>query len=259
MAYSETFEQQLTAVMTVGQAHIKSTLNSTNQWLLDHGRHGDVCLADAQSHGMGRRGRVWHSPAAENIYLSLCWSFPAQTKHPSWLSLLVGVELIEVLSGTGLQSLKLKWPNDIKWNHKKLAGILIQAKQSPQTCIIGIGINVNMNAQNIQDTDAPIDQAWCSLSQALGAEQSREQIILELVPRLMRAFESFPEMNVDELKQRWLGWDELYGRSVWVQDGVAKYSAVVTGLDQNGALLVTDQLGHQRTLISADVSVRTYE
>ncbi|MFM8454948.1 MAG: biotin--[acetyl-CoA-carboxylase] ligase [Gammaproteobacteria bacterium] len=166
-------------------------IDSTNQFLLDqkasleaeaaqgHFKGYALCLADQQTAGRGRLGRLWQSPPGLNIYLSISYFLKSEqsrleaTQIPD-LSLEIGEKIINVLEGLGVQGLSLKWPNDVYLNQKKLAGILIETRRN--YVVLGIGLNVGKN--NLE-----IDQPWTDLSEY--PNLSRETIIQNLLEVLL--------------------------------------------------------------------------
>ncbi|WP_020561348.1 biotin--[acetyl-CoA-carboxylase] ligase [Thiofilum flexile] len=227
-------------------------IDSTNRWLLEQGSHGMVCVADQQTAGRGRRGRVWQSPQGVNLYLSLRWHFQIQPKHYSWLSLMVAVVVAEVLQRQGVQGHQIKWPNDLYYQGKKFGGILLQTTQRLEQVVVGIGLNVNMEA----NPEESIDQPWCSLKAITHQTFDRAKLAAELVRELSRYLERFGDLDLDTLLYVWQRWDMLGQRSVLVQASTHTLSGIACGLDSQGRLLVLDNNGTLQAFSSADVSVR---
>jgi len=125
---------------------ILDCIGSTNQHLLDQAKDkssGWVCLAEQQTAGRGRRGRVWFSTKGSSIMCSLLWRFSQPLSDVSSLSLAVGVMLLRALAKYGVQTgIQLKWPNDILYNSRKLAGILLERRA--ESIVIGFGMNINL-------------------------------------------------------------------------------------------------------------------
>ena len=232
--------------------HIAPQLDSTNRWLLEQGSHGAVCIADQQTAGRGRRGRVWQSPQGVNLYLSLRWHFQVQPKYYSWLSLMVAVVIAEVLQRQGIDGHQIKWPNDLYYQGKKFGGILLQTTERIEHIVIGVGLNINMGA-NPPDS---IDQPWCSLKMISGHTLDRALIAAELIRALSTYLERFERMDLDTLLYAWQRWDMLSQYPVSVQTSTHTVSGIACGLDSQGRLLVLDDKGTLQTFASADVSVR---
>ncbi len=239
-------------IAAIGQLHIYPELASTNEWLLEHGGCGDVCLAEQQTAGRGRRGRVWQSPPRKNIYCSLRWCFAQVPEYYGSLSLQVGLAVARTLQQVGLQGHGLKWPNDIYYQGRKLGGILLQTAQPLQQVVIGIGLNVNMQPEDVSD----IDQPWCSLAEIMGRPLNRNELIGLLLPQLQSMLQSFPQVNNDRLRREWQQWDILHGRQVQIHSNQQQFQGQVQGIDPQGQLDVLLNNGEQKFFSSADVSVR---
>lgn len=236
----------------VKDLHIYSELDSTNEWLLEQGGCGDVCLAEQQTAGRGRRGRVWQSLSHKNICFSLRWCFAAVPAHYGSLSLQVGLAVVRALQEVGLNGHGLKWPNDIYYDGRKLGGILLQTAQPLQEVVIGIGLNVNMRA----DDGEMIDQPWCSLAEILGADIDRNHLLALLLKHLLPALKVFPTLDEAQFAADWRQWDILRDREVQVHAAAKVFHGQVQGINEQGQLDVLLSSGKQQFFSSADVSVR---
>lgn len=232
--------------------HVFAELDSTNRWALAHGQCGDVCLAELQSAGRGRRGRVWHSPAGSNIYLSLRWCFAGVPAQLSLLSLVTGVAVAEALSDCGIVGHKLKWPNDLYYDGKKFAGILLESVGTLEQVVIGIGINVNM----LPSADLAIEQAWTSLQLIAQQPWERNRLIAALLNRLLARLQGFPQMAFTQFQQDWQHWDMLQGQTIQVLEQTNSYHGYACGIDTQGQLIVRLPNGLSKHLTAAEVSVR---
>lgn len=234
------------------QIYIFPSLNSTNTWLLEQPHTCfSVCLAEEQTAGRGRRGRVWQSPNSGNIYFSLRWCFQQVPANYGCLGLVVGVAVVEALAAYGLQGQMLKWPNDIYYQGQKLGGILLQTAQPLQQVVIGIGLNTGMQASMI-----PIDQAWCDLSEILEQNIDRNRLIAAILKQLIPALQAFPQFNMAAFQQQWQRWDWLADQAVRIDTGKEILEGIACGLGAQGQLQVALADGHYQAFSSADVSVR---
>ena len=169
------------------QIHLFDCLDSTNTWLKNKGKCGDVCIAEQQTAGRGRRGKQWLSPDAENIYCSIKWCFKKTPEHFSLLSLVVGLSIAKALEKIGLTRHGVKWPNDIFWHGRKMGGILIEGISSSsskhrQQVVIGFGLNINMP----ESMGKAIDQPWVSLSQAINVTVNRNQLLAFILESIIK-------------------------------------------------------------------------
>lgn len=239
-------------VAKINNIHIFAELPSTNAWLLEQGGCGDVCLAEMQTAGRGRRGRVWQSPPNKNIYFSLRWCFDAVPENYGSLSLQVGLAVARALQEAGLTEHGLKWPNDIYYAGRKLGGILLQTAQPLQQVVIGIGLNVNMRTRDGEG----IDQPWCSLADVSGQTIDRNYLLALLLVQLIPALQAFPELDRVQFAQDWQQWDILHHREIQVHTGTEVLSGKSLGIDPQGQLDVLLDSGARQSFSSADVSVR---
>src|SRR3546814_8669630 len=124
---------------------IAPVIDSTNTQLLvaDGADDPQALLAEMQTAGRGRRGRSWISPFGANLYLSIAWSWPAWPPELSALSLAIGVACAKVIENHGVADVRLKWPNDLLVDDRKLGGILIEHRgEAGGACRVVVGIEL---------------------------------------------------------------------------------------------------------------------
>lgn len=217
---------------------------------------GQVCLAETQTAGRGRRGHRWISPLAANLYMSLLWRVQHIAATIGRLSLLVAIAVADALSGLGAQNLTLKWPNDVFWRGKKLGGILIEVARN--SCgagyiVIGIGVNVRMPVV----AGANIDQPWTELTTVLSGEvPSRNVLAAQLLDRLISALQSFDQTGGMNLHEAWRRYDLLCGQTVELQTSAGRWRGTGSGVDSNGRLLL-DIAGKKHAFTCGEISLST--
>ncbi|MBU0654518.1 MAG: biotin--[acetyl-CoA-carboxylase] ligase [Gammaproteobacteria bacterium] len=245
--------QQLgAATQWLHDIQVFAELDSTNRWMLQQGQCGEVCLAERQTAGRGRRGRQWESPEGVNLYLSLRWCFAQVPKNLPILSLVTGLAVVDALEDCAITGHGLKWPNDVYYAGRKLGGILLEAVGSLEQIVIGIGLNVNM----LPETGAAIDQPWVSLREIHGAPMNRNTLASVIIERLLARLQTFPQLDVAQFQQEWQRRDVLDQRPVRVLSGSHVSEGVACGVDSQGQLQVRLRGGSIKTFSSADVSVR---
>lgn len=245
---------QATAPAGLRVAVVDST-DSTNRQLLDAAPIDDpqALLAEYQTAGRGRRGRVWRSPYGANLYLSLAWSFTQWPPQLTALPLAVGVACARALRSVGLQTLQLKWPNDLWVDHRKLGGILIEHRgEAGGACRVVTGIGLNVAMSNAQADG--IDQAWISLDEALGTKASRNAVASALLTALHGVVGAFEYQGFAPLAAEWSALDLTRDQPVQIT-GTPSYQGIARGVDEIGALQV-DVDGERRAVHSGDVSLR---
>ena len=235
----ESIQRQLSPTVAdrLKRLQILMSTASTNRQLLQQLElepvHGCVVLAELQTAGRGRRGRSWHSPFAKTISFSLGWSFMGGVTALKGLSLVVGLAVLAALEQVGLSRAKLKWPNDVLVDNRKLAGILLEMSgDATGQCqvVIGIGLNV---AQ--QETDAmAIDQPWVSLYQ-LGLSVSRNQLAAAIIDQLIQHLLHFEKTGFARFRSRWHACHCYQNQTVSLQLPDRSVVGICRGVDASGA------------------------
>ncbi len=231
-------------------------IDSTNAALLRRpaGSRAQVCLAERQSAGRGRRGRHWISPLAAHLYLSLQRRFDGGIAALAGLSIAVGVAAAAALRAQGFASVGLKWPNDLVADGRKLGGILIEfggEDAGLARAVIGIGINVRMP----EAAAADIDQPWTDLSRLATEPLSRNALASALIAALVAALDEFAEHGLAPFLPRWHALDALRDREIEVIAGTRRAPGIALGIAESGALRVRHADG-ERHYHSAEISVR---
>ena len=243
----------------LGQVEVLPTVDSTNRFLKTLGasgvRSGTVCLAEHQSAGRGRRGRMWVSPFGAALYLSMLWRFPLAPAALGPLSVAVGVLVAEALEDLGVEGCGLKWPNDLLWRRRKLAGVLTEVAgeaTGPAQVVIGLGVNVHLPPA----AGDAIDQPWVDLSTILGGRPvDRNVLASRLLERLSIGLDRFSREGFAPFRGAWDRLDLARGYPVVVTLGEGKVAGTCLGLDDSGALLVESQ-GQTGRYLSGEVSLR---
>ena len=219
-----------------------------------------ACFAEEQTQGRGRRGKVWASPAGSSIYLSLAWKFDTAINDLGGLSLAIGVALARVLKHIGLKSVGLKWPNDVLFDGRKIAGILIETAQlsnQTTTVIIGVGLNYKLPEQVTDEITQPCTDIVSSL-QAMSLpekEVGRNKVAGLLLRECLLVCENFVQ-NRQILMSEYYQYDVCHQQLVDIyQEGEPQMQGLVVGFETNGEIRVRID-GKERLFNSADISLR---
>lgn len=235
--------------------HVFSELDSTNRWLKEASLSANlaICCAEKQTQGRGRFNRQWLSPYAENIYFSARWPWHNGLSQLSGLSLVISLALLACLRDQDINELiEIKWPNDLLWKSKKLAGILIEVNpQSIPQIIVGIGLNVNTDTQQQPLTDKP----WCSLYEMTGQQFDRNRLIAGLVARCEEYFKQFAIHGFSLFQSAWQQVDFLKGQFVSVDLHGNLLQGIASGVNHLGELLVRDKLDQLHALSAGEASL----
>lgn len=213
-----------------------------------------VWLAERQSAGQGRRGRPWASPLGAHVYLSIARRFDLGFASMAGLSLAVGVLVAEALQASGFGAVRLKWPNDLVVEGRKLGGILIQLRgeaMGPCEAVIGLGLNVRMPVSSGEG----IDQPWCDLAGLATGELSRQRVLVAVLDALLPGLRAYERDGFSAFVSRWQALDALQGRRVRVIDGRETVEGLALGIADDGALRVQLADGERR-YHGGEVSVR---
>ncbi|MDR3464263.1 MAG: biotin--[acetyl-CoA-carboxylase] ligase [Beijerinckiaceae bacterium] len=233
------------------RAVFHDSLGSTNDEAMALARSGErgplFVVAESQTGGRGRQGRVWFSPRG-NLYASFLLSDPAPLQALPQLGFVAGVALaraLRALSGGG-ERLRLKWPNDILFEGAKLAGILLESTTLPDgrvACVIGFGVNC-------QSSPDGLAYPTSHMTQAAGRSIAPGDVLAALGSSLQTQLDLWDRgAGFSTIRQAWLaiaaGVDDIIT--------VTSFSRVVTGrfagLDETGRLLVETEGG--RVVIDA--------
>ncbi|MFQ5935357.1 MAG: biotin--[acetyl-CoA-carboxylase] ligase [Acidiferrobacterales bacterium] len=239
--------------------HLMEEVDSTNLWMHRRIKGGDlrsgtVCVAEAQSAGQGRAGRSWVATAYRDVMLSMAWRFSPEASLGGGLSLAAAVAVVRGLRDCGISGAGLKWPNDVMWRERKLAGLLVEmTKKSSagQWVVAGVGVNVCVG-----DVEAArIDQPWADLESIAGGVD-RSALIGRLVGQLRTAFRTYTHRGFAAFRDEWQQLHTLTGQQVRLLRAETPFIGCVRGIDNDGALLVADESGRVQRFHSGDISVR---
>ncbi|MGF1899480.1 bifunctional biotin--[acetyl-CoA-carboxylase] ligase/biotin operon repressor BirA [Aliivibrio sifiae] len=234
-------------------------IDSTNQYLLNKMEDlesGQSCFAEYQTSGRGRRGRSWVSPFGSNIYFSLYWKLENGLAATMGLSLAVGIAVVNALEKLGCSNLKLKWPNDIYWNDKKLAGVLIElSAQSGGAAhvVIGVGINVDLDERFSNE----IGQPWVDLKSILKKKNQRNKLANELLSSLHEVMLEFEKNGLSSFIERWKTLDNYMDKHIILQLGTTNIEGVCKGIDAQGAILL-DINGNTTSFVGGEISIKKH-
>jgi len=231
--------------------------DSTNRVAMELGYSGEpegtVVLAEAQSAGRGRSGRIWHSEKGTGLYFTILLRPRLSPAQAPLLTMLAGLSAQTAIAAqTGLVA-ELKWPNDLLLGGKKLGGILTEMHAEPSAVrfvIVGIGLNVNQEK---------FPSELSSTATSIRKESGKLSYRLELLARLLTQFESdynrFLRDGPAFVVERFESVSSFAkGRRVRVDTGTESYAGVTAGLSPDGLLLVQRDGGPLSTVIAGDVT-----
>ena len=233
-------------------------IDSTN---LEAGRladeifHGTVLVAERQTAGRGRRGRSWLSESEENLYFSLLLKPTFAPEQASMLTLLMAQAVAEAIDEVCGCDCRIKWPNDIVLNGKKVCGILTEMKPGAngiQHVIVGVGVNVNQTAF----VGEGLLYAG-SLRGELGIEVNRDKLLDGILEHFNGLYEAFCQSgSLKPMQEAYEAKLANLGKEVKVLDPKGEYQGIALGINDKGELLVQKADGTVEEVYAGEVSVR---
>ncbi|MEZ9142619.1 MULTISPECIES: bifunctional biotin--[acetyl-CoA-carboxylase] ligase/biotin operon repressor BirA [unclassified Shewanella] len=234
-------------------------IESTNAFMLQHAdelKNGDICIAEYQSAGRGRRGRQWVSPYGQHVYASLFWRLNQGMNAAMGLSLVVACSIVTSLKAFGVDGLGVKWPNDIYRDNKKLAGILIELSgHSIDECnlVIGFGINMSMSEQHAEQ----IDQPWSDLT-SLNSMPDKTELLTAIHKQLKIDLMQFEAEGMEPFISQWQEYDLFYDKQINLLMAPNNVTGTCKGIDKQGAVLL-EHNGVITSYIGGEISLRGSE
>ncbi len=220
------------------------TCHSTNEHastLLSEGNpmEGTLILTSEQTAGKGQRGNTWEAQPGKNLTFSLIFN-PTflPVLHQFYLNIISSLAVRDTVSNFLQTAAKVKWPNDIYLNDKKIAGILIQnsiKKNNIYTSIIGIGLNVNQSDFT--------DKKAISMGNYGGKEYSLKDVLEVLLEKLEINYLMLREGKFETLSQRYLSHLYRFGEEHTFSSHGSTFQGTITGLGEHGKLVIQTEEG----------------
>ena len=217
--------------------------------------HGTLVVADCQNAGRGRRGRTWESPSGSSISMSLLLRPEFPPAKARMLTLVMALSAVEGLKEeTGLD-IRVKWPNDLVVNGKKIVGILTEMSTEIDFInyvIIGTGINVN--TEFFPDE---IKETATSLKKEAGHQIRRSPLIAAVMRHFEENYNTFLEtLDLTGLQERYSSYLINKDKDVLILGAAEPYEAHALGINSEGELMIRKQDGTVEAVYAGEVSVR---
>lgn len=234
---------------------LDSTNTKVSELAVQGAEHGTVVVADCQTAGKGRRGRLWESPAEDNIYMSILLKPDFETEKAPMLTLVMAYSVAKVLQANGFSDIQIKWPNDLVLSGKKVCGILTEMHLQGTVIshvVVGVGVNVNT-----QDFSTELVDKATSLYLECGKRFKKESLIVDIVDTFMEEYDRFVEAgNLEFLQEEYNAMLINREKEVRVLEPENEYTAYAFGINQMGELVVRLSDGTEKTVFAGEVSVR---
>ncbi len=260
LAHAEAVWEAVAPQLPGFTVEVLPSIDSTSSELMRRARNGlmepVLLTAEQQTAGRGRLGKGWHSKPGHSLTFSI--ALPLAPSSWSGLSLAVGVSLAQSLH----PEVRLKWPNDLWLQQRKLGGILVEtashgdAAQGQRMVVIGVGINIARPEASAVAALVPEGSTVAAMAPAGLAEVrmgiTPGEALERVVPPLVQDVLAFASQGFAAFAQRFATLDALQGLAVRLSDGT---QGTACGVNPDGALLVLTGDGMQ-TVTSSEVSVR---
>ncbi len=231
--------------------------DSTNRVAMELGHAGEpegaVILAEEQTDGRGRAGRVWQSERGAGLYVTLLLRPKLAPVHAPLLTMLAGISVHSAIQSQAGLAAELKWPNDILLGGKKIGGILTEMHAEPSQVrfvIVGIGVNVNQ-----EKFSGELAGSATSLRKETGRLHSRLELLVKLLQQFESDYNRFLREGPGYVVQRFeLASDFANGKKVRVSTGAETYLGTTAGLSADGLLIVKRENETMTTVLAGDVT-----
>lgn len=237
-------------------------IESTNQFaksIANQEPEGYVVLAEEQTKGKGRLGREWVSPKGSGIWMSIILKPNLNPMAASRLTFLAALSLVQAIRSETDLTVNIKWPNDIVWEGKKLAGVLTEMSAELDKInyvVLGTGINVNINEEEF---DENLSKTATSLKTIMGKEISRKNLMIRVLEALEENYLKLLEGNFSKIIQEVKQYSTTLGSWVKVKNFNSELQGFVEDIDDEGALVLRLENGEVKRIISGDVSLRNLD
>jgi len=238
---------------------ILDSVDSTNNALMvaaaGGAPDGTVFCAEHQQAGKGRRGRPWHAVLGGSLTFSVLCRFDQGLQALAGLSLAVGIAVARAVNRHSRHPARLKWPNDVLVDYRKLAGILVEVQgdmDGDAFAVVGIGLNVRLSETQ---RDA-VDQAVVDLAE-MGVTVGRNRLLADCLIELQRILTRFRRDGFSALRDEWMALDAYADKSVALLVPDARVvNGVAAGVDETGAFLLRDHVGALNAFSGGEISLR---
>lgn len=252
-------EGKLTTKIIGCNYHYQESTDSTNtvarNLAMKGAKEGTIVIAEEQVAGRGRIQRGWFSPYTKGLWMSLILRPPFLPMEAPKCTLMAAVAITKAFHELGLTDARIKWPNDILVNGKKIVGILTEMQASMEQIhfiVIGIGINVSLQEDDLPDEIKEIATSfWME-----NVRVSRTEVLAMVAKHLEEQYMYVCENGFGKILDEWRNLSMMLGKEVQVNEVNNTYTGFADDIDADGNLLVTLHDGSVHRVVAGDISVR---
>jgi BirA family biotin operon repressor/biotin-[acetyl-CoA-carboxylase] ligase len=224
--------------------------------------NGTVIIAEKQTSGRGRMGRIWDSPDKAGIWMSVVLRPFLPPDSVQIITLGGSVAVASAISQVAGIVPGIKWPNDLVLDRKKVCGILTEAnceREKTNFLILGIGVNVGQRLEDFPEElrDTAVSIKSYIMDKGIGKVNfKRSDLIKALLFELERIYGMIINDKIDEIIEEWKKYSITLGREVRISSMGGEYTGMAVNITDDGSLLVDCSDGTTREVFSGEVSVR---
>jgi BirA family biotin operon repressor/biotin-[acetyl-CoA-carboxylase] ligase len=236
-------------------------IDSTNARALEMARNGvpdqTVVAAESQNRGRGRLGRAWVSPPGTGLYVSIVLRPQLEPEHLSQMTLMAGVAVCRAIDSEAGIFTRIKWPNDVLADGKKIAGILAEStgisSQRKTAVVLGIGINVETPPEAFPQE---LRSRAASIFAVTGKIVPKGALLKRLLAEINQLTEALEGGGFAKILAEWKGRDATLGKRLnWITTAQQVICGVAMGPDEKGHLHIKDSSGTVHEVVSGDINL----
>jgi len=229
---------------------LDSTNSTAKDLAHDGAEEGTIVIARTQNQGRGRFDRIWQSPEG-GVYLSFILRPRISAEKTSLLPFVAALALTKTIESYGLCA-TIKWPNDVRVNGKKIAGILLESEVIGDTInyvVVGIGMNLNIDMTHLS---ADIQPRSTSMIHELGSPVDYHEFLQTFFIQFGSFYKLFVEQQYDRIIDEWKNHTDTLGKTIRVQTSTETLQGIASDIDQSGFLLLRTERGETKKIMSGD-------
>jgi len=230
-------------------------LSSTNIKAKELARHGEqegtIVISRVQTKGRGRFDRKWESPDG-GLYFSVIFRPQVKSDKTTLLSLVAALSICETINSIYAISSTIKWPNDVRINGKKVAGILLESESDGNKLdfvILGMGINLNTH---IDQLSPELKSTSTSIVNELKQSVDHHEFLRYLLLTLNKYYTVFLNHDINSILSEWKKHSDALGRNVKIVTSSDEIVGKALDIDESGFLIVVTDSGEHKKVTSGD-------
>ena len=213
--------------------------------------HGTIVIAKKQNMGKGRIGRTWISPQG-GIWISIIFRPDFNVENIIFIQFIGALAVVNAIHEITTIDCKLKWPNDVLINEKKVCGILvdINLENENKKIVMGIGLNANIDSSSINNFLNDGNIKATTLKEEFGNDIDLICLIKLILEKLEHYYDNLLSRGKTlEIIESWKEKSDMFGKKAIVYDGNEKFMGQAIDIDQNGALVMKLSDGSAKKII----------